>query len=135
MLHSFPTRRSSDLDAFRVIAARLVPGSPTVRSGFVAQLQRHRNPNGEIIYYLDHQTDHGSSADMPCSRNELVRVHPWWDVDESVSICSTSYRADTVFDEVGYCGGQPEPLAPLTPRPKCGCGPLLCGLAVSVRWL
>jgi hypothetical protein len=116
-----------DLDAFRAIAARLVLGNPTVRSSFVAQLQLHRDLNGELIYYLAHQVDRGSSGDMPCSRDEVDHVSPWWDTNKLVSICSTSYRADTIFDEVGYCGGQPEPTTPLAPRPKCGCGPLLLG--------
>ena len=116
-----------DFDAFRAVSARLVPGNPTVRSSFGAQLQLHRDPNGDLIYYLTHQKDLSSSSDMPCSRDEVVHVYPWWNIDKSVSICSTSYRADTIFDEVGYCGGQPEPATPLAPRPKCGCGPLLLG--------
>ena len=116
-----------DGDAFRAIAAHLALGSPTVRSGFVAQLQLHHDPAEGDIYYLAHQTNHRSAGDMPCSRADVVHAHPWWDVNKSVSICATSYRADTIFDEVGYCGGQTEPTIPLAPRPKCGCGPMLLG--------
>lgn len=61
----------------------------------------------------------------PCPPAERVQVTPWWNPAHKVAVCKSSYRPEHVFDDVGFCAGQPEPTVQTPPRPGCGCGPLL----------
>jgi hypothetical protein len=116
-----------DRDVYRNIARRMALGRARARSLFVDQLRVAQSEDHHAVYYLPHQTGAVQPGQPPCSADDQVRVTPWWSVDTTIAICATSYRPDQVFDDVGYCGGQPEPVVPLPPRSTCGCGPLLLG--------
>jgi hypothetical protein len=79
-------------------------------------------PRDEAIYYLPATAP---AAGAPCSMAETVPVSPWWAVGDPVRVCRATHAPDHVFDEVGYCAGNPEPRVSWPPRPGCGCGPLL----------
>ncbi len=98
---------------------------PTViESLFMGPLERTRLPSGEWLHYLPH-TIPATATGEPCAAADRIRVRPWWKARGEILVCKDSYHPDHVFDEVGYCGGQPEPTVPVPPRPGCGCGPLL----------
>jgi hypothetical protein len=87
-------------------------------------LARARDPaDGSWVYYLPSTVGPVGTAGLPCKHTAKVR--PWWSRD-AVRVCDESYRPDKVFDQVGYCAGQPDPaFPPLPPRGGCGCGPFL----------
>jgi len=77
---------------------------------------RKQGDNG--VYSLPHQPS--------CTADEATLVNVWWR-DEAVPVCPDSYRPETIFDDLGYCSGEAEPLMRQPPRPGCGCGPMLMG--------
>jgi len=77
---------------------------------------RKQGDNG--VYSLPHQPS--------CTAEEATLVNVWWQ-DEVVRVCPDSYRPETIFDDLGYCSGEAEPLMRQPPRPGCGCGPMLMG--------
>lgn len=107
----------------RSVLARFALGMipvPAQSSLFIDTLQRARASDGSWVYFLPHATPASDAA--PCA--DRAMVVPWW-AKQPIAICRTSYAPERPFDEVGYCGGQPEPLRPIAPRAGCGCGPLL----------
>jgi hypothetical protein len=87
--------------------------------GFFTPLIRD---DGEGYWYLPHQDPAG------CAPAERVSVVPWWD-RQPIAICAKSYRPEVTFDDAGFCAGQVTVPEPLSPRPTCGCGPLLLSCA------
>jgi hypothetical protein len=79
---------------------------------------RLRKEREEDVYFLPHQSR--------CVADDALLVNAWWR-NEAVRVCRDSYRPETVFDELGYCSGEAEPLMRQPPRPGCGCGPMLMG--------
>lgn len=115
-------------DFYRKLMSGLVY-TPAASNFFVGPLSRFREGQDKWVYYLPHTLPKGSLPEgaPPCSPSERTEVTPWWARGQRITLCQASYLPDRAFDEVGYCGGQPEPTVPSPPRPGCGCGPLLLG--------
>ncbi len=91
---------------------------------FFHRLSRHGE--GEAaVYYLPHTVEADASG-PPCPAEETALAGAWWQ-DEPIAVCNESHRPEVVFDAIGYCSGEAEPLMRQPPRPGCGCGPLLMG--------
>lgn len=81
-----------------------------------------RLARAQDVYYLPG----AAPTDKPCADKDVASVAAWWS-KTPVKICTASYVPDHIFDEVGYCSGEAEPLMRQPARPGCGCGPLLMG--------
>jgi hypothetical protein len=55
----------------------------------------------------DGRTYYYHPKDGPCARQRRVSVHPWWDLEATVSICDASYQPDILAEQLGdepsYC--------------------------------
>jgi hypothetical protein len=59
----------------------------------------------------------------PCSLQEAVQVHPWWDLAATVRVCPDSYQPTRLKDPRGnYCGSV---ISSPDESSFCGCGPNL----------
>lgn len=76
------------------------------------------------LYFLPYQAKEGGKP--PCAESEAVSVQAWWS-KTPVRVCASSYVPEKIFDSVGYCQGEGEPLMRQPPRAGCGCGPMLMG--------
>jgi len=110
------------LDTFLQFAPTSV-ADPTAET-FFHRLSR-RSVGATAVYYLPHTVTSGS-LDSPCPTDERALVTVWWQ-EEPITVCRESYRPQVLFDEVGYCSGEAEPLMRQPPRPGCGCGPVMMG--------
>lgn len=80
-----------------------------------------RTEGDRPIYYL---------GDKPCKPAQTVRVHPWWDLDHEVSICSEAYRPAQWMAERPKGEAPMDCLSALAAFQQngghpCGCGPNL----------
>ncbi len=113
-----------DRDFFRLFLRPSVPAR--ARGLFAGRLVKHVDlETHDVTYALPDAPEGEPSIASLCKRADRKRVKPWWSTGSAISVCSSSYRPDVVFDAVGFCGGQPEPSVPTPLRKGCGCGPLL----------
>jgi hypothetical protein len=70
------------------------------------------------FYYLD----------RPCAARDMVRVQPWWDLEQKVWICRDSYRPDVESDDAGQFCEATKPVG-TADSSACGCGKLLLNCA------
>lgn len=105
----------------RLGAARARAGNGS-QALFMGELRTFKDPTGADVFY--HPAIEGENRSS-CASSQPVQVIPWWDTTTTVRVCPNSYRPEKAFDTVGYCGGRSELPTKQSPRPNCGCGPLL----------
>jgi hypothetical protein len=90
---------------------------------FFHRLSKH-GAGADTVYFLPHTAKGKGGA--PCAKADIKEVKSWWS-KQPLRVCKASYVPDKIFDDIGYCSGEAEPLMRQPPRPGCGCGPALMG--------
>jgi len=122
-------------DAYRHIMERWLPfvrwlgHGGRARDMFITSFVRRRDASGTWVHFIEDVPPGAGHAGAPetgvCPPAARSLVAPWWAPHDRIWVCNDSYRPESVFDDVGYCAGQPEPTVPSPPRRGCACGPLL----------